>query len=686
MNSNVPASSPQADATAWHEIEDLVDELAQLARTSIPPGRFYHQLLDRAVAALAALGGAVWLEKDGRLELQSEIQLGDLFATVDPDRQKQHHQLLQKLRLAEEPQAVPAESSLDDDSGSSSSSTAANPTAALLLLCPLTDGDQRYGVLEIFQRPTVSRAACHGSLRFLSTLAELATEFHRNLQLTELRDRSTYWSRYQKFAESVHQQLDLEQVAACTASDGRQLIGSDRLSVVVRHRSSKYRVRAVSGVASVDRRSASIRQLEKLVGAVAAISEPLWFDGTRDRLPPQIARPLENYLDRSHIRMLGIVPLHPPEPAKTAERPVDHAPPARPQFLLVIERFDTEVPLATLQQRTELVARQSEPALRNAWTYQKLPLLWLNLLAGRFVDLFRLRQLPKTILIPGLLAAVLLALVLVPGDFQIEGTGALQPEIRQHVFAATDGEVSRIAIDHSREVQAGDLLIELRNDELEYEYSRVLGDLQTSSRRLSTIQASRLNSSPNTPEAIEEYNRLTAEEEELKEQIRSLTSQQEILTRRRSALSLRSPLDGRVLTWDVEQLLESRPVQRGQRLLTVADLDGPWIIEMYVPDDHIRHVIDAWQAAGEEELPVSFLVATDPGTTCTGTVESIALTTEETEDHQPAVLVTVRVDPEKVPGLRPGATVIPQVQCGQRPIGYVWFHDLWDAIRTRLLF
>ena len=29
--------------------------------------------------------------------------------------------------------------------------------------------------------------------------------------------------------------------------------------------------------------------------------------------------------------------------------------------------------------------------------------------------------------------------------------------------------------------------------------------------------------------------------------------------------------------------------------------------------------------------------------------------------------------------LRPGVSARAQIDCGRRPLGYVWLHDIWDA-------
>ena len=68
---------------------------------------------------------------------------------------------------------------------------------------------------------------------------------------------------------------------------------------------------------------------------------------------------------------------------------------------------------------------------------------------------------------------------------------------------------------------------------------------------------------------------LAAEQEELRQLLASQQEQLAILRGQREKLTLRSPIDGEVLTWDLEQTLSDRPVQRGQLLLSVGDLDGP---------------------------------------------------------------------------------------------------------------
>ena len=189
----------------------------------------------------------------------------------------------------------------------------------------------------------------------------------------------------------------------------------------------------------------------------------------------------------------------------------------------------------------------------------------------------------------------------------------------------------------------------------------------------------------------EKSDQYAAEEGEAKARLKSLQDQQDILIKQRSDLGTK-PVDQNVLTWNVKDLLDARPVTRGQVLLTVAKLDGPWVLEIKVPDDHIGHVLTAEEehqsADDNSPLDVSFIVATEPGTTHSGAVKRIALATETDKTAGATVMVTANFDRSTIPAdqLRPGATVVAKIHCGRRSLGYVWLHELWETIQSKVLF
>jgi len=515
-------------------------------------------------------------------------------------------------------------------------------------------------------------------VRLLEALCELAADFHRRRRLRVLDDIAAGARRAEQFGLAVHRSLELIPTAMAIANEGRRVIGCDRLSVAVRRRNG-FRLVAVSGLETLDRRANIVRRLEELTTSVIAAGDPLWFAGEDEPRAPQISGPLHAWQDESHARSLAVIPLL-AQPAWGAPQSA-----GEPIAALIAERFTGDAIDEAYRERMASVSRQAALALQNSLEYQGVPLLRpLRALqhAGWFVTV---RHLPRTLALLAILVAAVAALCLVPADFEVEGRGVLQPRNRQNVFARCDGIVSEVLVDQGEPCRAGDVLVVMSRSQLDFEWSRVLGELATARKRLASVQASRLDLSPRTAADREKYNQLTAEEEEVQELLKGLERQHEVLQAQRDELVVKSPLAGQVITWNVRQSLEARPVQRGQVLMQVADLAGPWVLEVKVPDERIGHVLAARSALGHD-LSVSFMLATDPGAVYRGSVEKIALSTDVRPPEKASVLVTVRVEGNELPRLRPGATAVSQIGCGRRSLGFVWFHRVWEIILKKVTF
>ena len=232
-------------------------------------------------------------------------------------------------------------------------------------------------------------------------------------------------------------------------------------------------------------------------------------------------------------------------------------------------------------------------------------------------------------------------------------------------------------------VNSGDPLLELEDSDLDFKRTELAGRLATASSRLATVRATRLDMRRDTPEDIRRYNQLSSEVEELGVAIKGLQQQIDIVDARHGELTVTSPIRGHVLTWDVDDVLELRPVRRGQKLLRVAAVDGEWVMELDVADDRIGHVLTAHQAS-QQPLDVRFRLRSDARESHPATVERIAVSTESKPGELASVLVTCRLEPGSTLDLRPGATTVAKIKCGRRSLGYVLFHELIDAIRVRL--
>jgi biotin carboxyl carrier protein len=658
---------------ALQEIDDLLEEVAHLARSDSAPEAFHLELLDRAVRVLAATGGAVWIRTAGAgWRVDSRIDLTGNRVIEVLGENPAHGDLLGSVVQAGVgrivlPHAVAA-------SGSSP-----NPTEYLLLICPIVVGRDAgiQGALEVFQRPGAAPSSQQGYLRVLAALCDLAADFHSQRHVRVLQEMAAKSQLIERFSLAVHASLDLAATASAIANEGRRLVDCDRLSVAVR-RGSSYRMLAVSGLETLDRRANLVRRLEELTGAVVAAGEPFFSAGDSANLPPEIAAPLSAWQDESHARSLAIIPLSAgAESGPSDERPAGAA--------LIAECFAEEPAGDAYRERVSLVARHAELAVANAIDHESLPFFRpLRTLqkARWFVEA---RRLPKTVSIAALAAAAVLTLVFVPADFEVEGRGVLQPQNRREVFAPADGIVADVRAEHAQPCREGDVLAVMTRSQLDFEWSRVLGEMQTARQRLASVQAARLDLAPQTAADREKYNQLTAEESEVQELLNSLAQQHEVLKAQREELVVRSPLTGQVVTWNVRQSLQSRPVQRGQVLMQVADTSGAWVLEVEVPDDRVGHVLEA-QRQVRGDLAVSFMLATEPGVVYRGNIEKVALATEIRSAEKANVLMTVGIDRDQIRGLRPSATVVAHIDCGRRSLGFVWFHGVWETLQRKVLF
>jgi multidrug efflux pump subunit AcrA (membrane-fusion protein) len=321
---------------------------------------------------------------------------------------------------------------------------------------------------------------------------------------------------------------------------------------------------------------------------------------------------------------------------------------------------------------------QAATALNNAIQHRRIPWSrWFD----RWAKVDRCRVGSRLALVLAGIGLVALALVLIPANFYVEARGELLPQNRQEIFAPADGVIDRVAVKHGQAVSSHDLLVTLKQAELELEQARVDGALATARKKLAATQALQFESPRTRDSSPERLHQLAADEEELKELIRGLENQQKILAARQQALTVTSPLTGKILTWNVEPLLSARPVTRGQHLMTVADVAGPWELTLAVPDDRMGHVLFARQHR-QQPMRVSFVVATDPGREYFAALDSIAQLTETDAEGRATVAAVVELPPGTIADPRPGAEVIAHIHCGRRSLGYVWFHDLIDAVRS----
>jgi multidrug efflux pump subunit AcrA (membrane-fusion protein) len=665
---------PQLLEQTKQQIRSLVAEIAQISKSSVTPLEFYSEFLNRVVQALAAAGGAVWTPGEGGgLQLEYQINLQQTRLADSRDDQIRHHRLLHQVLSQGEGMLVAPHSGAGEDEG------AGNPTDFLLVLSPLKADQEVRGVVEVFQRSGTRPTTQRGYLRFLLQMCELASDFLKTRQLRHFTDRQQLWSQLEQFTRSAHLSLDPHETAFTIANEGRRLIECDRVSVAIR-RGRKCKIEAISGQDTFDKRSNVVTLLNRLTTAVAATGEPMWYTGDTSNMAPQVEDAVQAYVDESHSKTVAVLPLkRPAEPGNLEERDDRETIGA-----LVVEQIENARPREGMLQRVDVVTDHSSAALTNALAHHDLFLmpLWKTLGKSRIV--VEARHLPKTISALLAVAAVLGALFLIPADFDLEGRGVLQPVIRRDVFAGIDGDVDSVEVDHGAMVTEGQVLAHMRNTDLEVGIRDLLGQLQETEERLDSLRYLTLNSNNRVDD--QQRDQAAAEIQSLEQKRKALQNELELSREKKKKLDVTSPINGQIVTWDVYDNLIFRPVQRGQVLMQVADASKDWELEVYMPEDRMGHIAQA-QAENGPDLPVKFILATDPAVEYEGRVKDAHLSAEVRGEEGNTVLIRVAFDKSQLPPApRPGAGVQAQVHCGRASIGYVWFHDLVAFVQSRILF
>lgn len=670
-------TSPPPLNERWDEIERFVAEIADLAQSTAPRGEFSEQVLQRTSTALHAISAAVWfLDADECWTLEKQ---GDFDKQGDLETQGTSYRQSRPATGVDAWSPTSAVTAMLDrvrDSGKPIAEPHPDASGRWLTASPLKLERQTVGVLAVLHESPLEQPQRSGVERLLAIVADLFGNYLRRQEIRTLRVTSQRWRLYEHLVTRVQSSLDLRTVAFALVNDGRVYLGCDRVVLLVSQRGN-FRVMGISGVDSFQRRSGHVQVLENLAGAVATSGHWLRYRGDDAGLPPQLAEPLGDYLDLSHAARVDVVPLYASPSETVGDLPNDES--GQLVGVLMVETFRSEAaPLA--EDELSRVVGLAAIAVRNALDYGSLPLLSAARHARRISKQFHFQR-RRWVLWAAALTTVAGSLWWIPARVRVDATGDAWPQIRRELYAPQDGEVIDVLRDHEQTVAANETLIVLRSPDLDLELQKTRGEFQTTQKKLLAIASARMQSDSGNLQN-RSPGQLAAEEQELKQLLESQTKQLDLMRQRREQLVMRSPIAGRVLTWNPRERLANRPVERGQLLLSIADESGPWILELLVPENQAGHLLDA--RAARRVLPVTFSPQSERGTRFTGEVVAVAARTE-IADSRSLVRVTVSVPEHAVDSLRPGARVIAKIDCGTRSLGFVCFDGLLQHLKGWLL-
>ena len=693
----------------------------QSARNTEPFHGFVQEVLDD----LSAQAVAVWLRNEVPGAFDCVASTGsshvDLFQT--PAVQQRLPVLLVETIAAGEARAVNI-----TGFGIASLGVEAQDDRSTLLLAPLMHQQQPLGIVAVCQRGELSQGERTRQLALLTGRASelVALSFLIESDIESDKEQIAHAPHTVDahmmdarvvlgFVYSLQRSLDLNEVAGVAVNDGRLLFGVDRVSLVMR-RGRKAVVTAVSGQESVHPRGNLIRTMRTLAEQVIAAGEPLRYDGSLDKLPPQLEQPLAEFVQEGGARFLLIAPLLEPERIVKPEESSASAKPVRMPRLtlgvLVVEQMQNSEPSPQLTNTLDAVIDHIAAAVFNAKTHSAIFMLPLWRSIGRFCEWLRGRRLAIAAAVVTLLIALGVSLVAVPWPYRVDATGRLMPVIQREVFAPWDGQVVELLVQGGEKVEKGQILLLLRNDELSAELVTVENQLHEKRKLYSSLIAQRDDArrQGNRDEEL----KLQGKAVETKVEMEGATLQSTVLKDRLARLAIRAPLVGVVTTFQAQQLLLNRPVKRGDLLLQVMDETGDWQLELEVAEHRLGRILVAQQklaAAGRgarddrqepeeagvgdspapltldppfQQLPIEYRLLTQPEASYFAILTSLATRTVTTETKGSVIEARAALDKTGFPARTIGAEVRARIGCGTSSLGDVLFGDVIEFVQKYL--
>jgi multidrug efflux pump subunit AcrA (membrane-fusion protein) len=272
-------------------------------------------------------------------------------------------------------------------------------------------------------------------------------------------------------------------------------------------------------------------------------------------------------------------------------------------------------------------------------------------------------------------------LFLVPRPFEIYGDGTLEPVRKQHVFARTDGEIKSLLIEEDAEVVEGQKLLQIDSRQLEKEVIKVEGEIAEVQQQLRNYALTEVDG--DVDDVLEEEARRASEVERLKIRLNGFTERLAFFEERQEKLEIVAPLAGMVVTPDLRRRLVDRPINRGDLLMTIAQTQGEWQIDLEIADNRVEFIENAIKEQHPEPLQVEFRLMSDSSKTWIGELKGLDYRSDVNEaDGQSHVTATVSVSEEELDrSLRIGTRVFGKIKCGERNYFFLLSYELNNRIR-----
>lgn len=676
---------------------------------------FYQQFLTRAVAACDGRGGAVWIVGQRTADGKSEFQLAaavELESSLFQSDEQQRMLLLKALAevvQTKKPYIIAAENAAAGAPGSVQAQLAqmAQPAGAVLnkapypfVQVPLFLKEQVLGVLQVWLQPYVTRDNYNEFATFLSQIATHAEQHFQTRRMGTMVVENQRLQHLLKFVTDITGTLEPLEVAKLTVSYGRDLLACDRCALL-RLRGGRWETMSISGQEVVEKKSTMVKTLTAFVSAHTP-TEPMSFQPDGATAPDFKAWVFA--LSKKELLALmqkdGTVPddralvLRPHGDTELVDAAFFEA--SQVDSLLISQVLDGEKKVvgALLAESSavgffnapagekgmpgnhrlaEWISGNCGKALKAAFDYHELPMLFaskrLREVKRGVTGSHRGRYLFKLIF----WLALILGVLFFPWMEEVESDCTLVPEQRVKVVPEVSGRVEKVIAREGQNLKAGDPIAKLETSAYDAELAHTREEAMAASAE------------------VQKYRGLNdpASEQIAQTKVRSAEQKIKRLERDIQAATLRAPMDGTLLTKDIE-LLQGVYLNAGADFAVVGTTTA-WDVLVHIHEKEVGKVEKLFKEKGSVE--VKFILYTHNQTELSGKIvnqsqfSQIAYPHErESAVKENAFILTlpnVKAPPDVMRGFRPDLTGRASIQLGRRPLIALWSERIIQWFRLR---
>lgn len=506
----------------------------------------------------------------------------------------------------------------------------------------LHDGDRAIVLEWVAQRSVDLQSPLFESLA--TAIGELAEDFHRNFELEKLRKLRRQDAELVALSSRLLEATQTSEIQFEIVNSAIDILEVDRVSLLESN-DKRLQVVAVSGVNSLNQHSESIQLIQEYAekGIKAGLPVRLQHDDA--------------------VALVTVMEI--PERSETSSGTEN-----RVRRILVLEEFEGAKAKTELDERASSLMALATSAFQRGEESHSIGVVPKVLSNNRF----------KWIL--GCVIAVLLILCLVPAKLKVRAEGQIRPQSERGLFAPTDGEIVQIKAQHNQQVNFGDVLVVMESPDLEFKLAELRGQQQATAEKIRAIEAQYAKGNDSTNRNPEKTFQDSTSIKELEILQTSQLKRLAILEDQKKSLAIRSPVTGRVVTWQLNDLLQGRQIKRGQRLLNIAVEKDGWLAEIQIRDYRMGHVLE--QMESNAQLPTECMLVSSPDQRYSGKITSVAGTTSLNTEGMLVVNAIAQYDFAPDSELRSGAKVIATIDCGRRPLGYVYLYEFYHSISSYL--